>query len=138
MGKGFGGLVQGKNCIDDRLQFSGGGPFERGLDVGAISPIAADEALLLHEEWPKVDGHLTSGGGPARHHRSPARQTIKNFLQHFAAHMFHDQIHATLACDAAHFRRPLGICGIDHELRAKALSQISFRFRGTGADDARA
>ena len=99
------------------------------MHVGAIAAVAADEPLLFHEERPEVQRHVAPGGRAAGHDRSAAREAIETFHQHFAADVFHDDVHAAFVRDAAHFGGPFRIVGIDDEFRAELLRQFSLRRR---------
>src|SRR5438309_834661 len=76
VGEGLGGFGEGENAVDDGLEFAGGGPFEGGLDIGAVAAVAADEPLLFHEEWPEVESDFASGGGAAGDDGAAAREAI--------------------------------------------------------------
>ena len=52
LGKGRRGFCERTDRINHWSEFSGGRPFEGRLDVGAVAPVTADQALLFHEERP--------------------------------------------------------------------------------------
>lgn len=136
VGEGLGGFGEGVDAIDDGLEFAGGGPFEGGLDVGAVAAVAADEPLLLHEERPEIEADFASGGGAAGHDGTTARETLEGFEQDVAADVLNDEIDAAFAGEAADFGGPGGVVGVDDKFRAETAGELAFGVGGTGADDA--
>src|SRR5258706_4738770 len=109
MREGLGGLIEREDGINHGLKLSGGSPFKRGLNVGAVATVTADQPLLLHKEWPEVERHFAPRCRATRYDRAPACKAIKNFLKHLAADVFDDQIHAAFASDLADLRRPVAV-----------------------------
>jgi hypothetical protein len=133
-----GNLIQGKNRVDHRLEFTGGGPFEGGLKIGAVSAVAADEAMLFHKEWPEIEWDFAAGSGAAGYDSSTASEAIEALEQNVTAHMFDNQINAAPVGDFADFSRPLWICGVENKFSAEMMGQRAFCLGRAGADDASA
>ena len=56
---------QRKNLMNDRPQFTQGRPFQSGAQVSTIAPVASDQAMLLHKEWPEIEMDIPAGGRAA-------------------------------------------------------------------------
>ena len=134
-GEGGGGLGQRESGVDDGFDFPGGGPIEGGDDVGAVAAVAADEALLFHEERPKVQANFASGGGAAGDDGAVAGETFEAFEQDVAADVFDDNIHATLVGEFADFGGPGGVVGIHYEIDTEIFGKGTFGVGRGGGDD---
>src|SRR5439155_1379830 len=65
--KRLGCLIQWKDRIYHRLQFSRCSKFERRLHVRAISPVASHQPMLFHEKRPQVKRHFPASRRAASH-----------------------------------------------------------------------
>ena len=71
--KGMGSLAQGKGLMYYGLEAACCDPFKGAFHVGAISPVAANQSLLLDEKRPNVELDLSARCRPASYHSAPAR-----------------------------------------------------------------
>src|SRR5207302_11350728 len=116
-----GRLVEWENRINHRFEFTIGRPLQSGLQIGAISSVAANEALLLNKKRPDIELNLAPGGRAAGHNRATASQTFKTLYQNLAANVFEDYVDAMALRNFAHFSRPLRIVGLDDEFSPKMV-----------------
>ena len=138
MREGVGGAVEGKDGVNDGFQAAFGGPFEGHEDVGAVAAVAADEALLLHEKGPEVEGDLATGGGAAGDDHAVAGEAVEDLLEDIAADVLDDEVGAVFGGEAADFGGPVGRGGVHHEVGAELAAEFALGFGGAGADDASA
>lgn len=124
--------------MDAGTEAAEGGPVEGALHVGAGAAIAADEALLLHEDGPEVEGDVASGGGAAGDDGSAAGEALEGLLEDFAADVFDDNVHAAFLGDFADFAGPGIVGGIDGMVCAERFGESAFGFGRAGGDDMRA
>src|SRR6202012_5723083 len=97
------GAVEGEDAVDDGFQFAGGGPLEGGLDVGTVAAVAADEAVLFHEEGPEVELHVATSSRGTSDDAAATGEALEDLGQDIAADVLDDEIHAAFASEAAHF-----------------------------------
>src|SRR5262249_2801554 len=110
------------------LQLARSSPFESGLKVCSISAIAADEAMLFHEERPEVEGDFATGSRAAGDDGSTASEAIEAIDENVAPNMFHNQIDTVAIGDFANFGRPSGVCRIQNKFCAEVTSERAFGF----------
>ena len=105
-GEGALGFDQGKNLMNGRTQFAQGRPFQSGAQIGAIAPVASDQAMLFHKEWPEIEMDIPAGGRAASDDGAAPHQSMKGLLQKSATDMLDDEIDTTFARDSANFFGP--------------------------------
>ena len=116
------------NEINHWRDFPVGSPFERGLDVGAISSVTADKPLLLHKDRPQIQRHLTLRSRTAGDDGSVPRKAIETFHQRIAADVFDDEINAASVRDLADGGGPVRIGRIHDVFRAELERELSLGF----------
>src|ERR1043166_542324 len=137
-GEGFGNVREPNDLVDDRLELSESCPIECDSQVDAVATVAANQALLLHEQWPKIQTDVPAGCGAASNNRSPTCQAGEYLLQNFSTDVLHDEINTPLACEFPDLGRPVGIRGIENRLCTEAFAQLAFFRSRASTDDASA
>jgi hypothetical protein len=133
-----GGFGEGKNFVEDGMEFFASDEVEDGEKFGFAAHVRAENGKMAAEKEAQIDFGVEAGGGAAGDEASIDGERGNALRPGSFANVFEDDVDAALVGDAFDFGVDL-LAGVDdHFISAEGAGFFDFFVAANGGDDARA